>query len=155
MSSAKFRKRNSGFTLIEFAIVIVMASILASVATPIYFGFTDGAKWTEAKTVAGTLKRQIDVHKAKTEGSILDLAEGDGTTLSFDKLRISKAVFTSLQYFDPKDFLFTYETDGTDGNYIIYVDASIDPAGGLSNVGPESGTAWYKSIDNSWNGEFH
>ena len=151
--SRSFIKKKQGFTLIEFAIVIVMASILASVATPIYFGFTDGAKWTEAKTVVSALKRQVEVYKALKDNDISGLAQGNGTNLSFKTLSLSQADFTSLQYFDPEDFQFVFDNDGTDGLFTIYVNAANSGVGGLSSVGPEAGEGWYKSVDNSWSGE--
>ncbi len=142
-------RAKKGFTLIEFAIVIVMAAILASVAMPIYLGFTDGAKWSEAQTSASALKRAVEVYKAKYGGNLSGLAEGNGLNLSFDKLKLSPVAFTALQFFDAIDFIFTFETNGTDGHFIITVTAS---GGGLSNAGPQAGVGFYRSLDNTWNG---
>ncbi|MCD4657069.1 MAG: prepilin-type N-terminal cleavage/methylation domain-containing protein [Planctomycetes bacterium] len=144
--SARAKK---GFTLIELAIVMVMAAILASVAMPIYLGFTDGAKWSEAITATSSLKRSVEVYKAGHSNNISGMNEGNGLVLSFDDLKLSSAAFTTLQFFDAVDFILTFETDGTDGEFIITVTAS---GGGLSNAGPQNGTGFYRSLDKSWNG---
>ena len=149
MKIAVSPRAKKGFTLIEFAIVIVMAAILASVAMPIYLGFTDGAKWSEGMTSASALKRAVEVYSARYSDNISGLVEGNGLNLSFDKLKLSPAAFTALQFFDAIDFIFTFETDGTDGEFIITVTAS---GGGLSNAGPKNGTGFYRSLDNTWNG---
>ena len=153
MKIASFKKSKSGFTLIEFAIVLVLAAILASVAMPIYLGFTDGAKWSEAKTATSMLKRTVETYSAKFGDDISGLVEADGTALSFAKLKISPNAFTTLQFFDAGDIQFSWETDGKDGDFVIQVDASTVVGGGLSGVGPRTGIGFYRSLDNSWNGQ--
>ena len=49
-----------GFTLIELAIVIVIAGILAAVAIPIYQGLVDDAKYTEGEAALATVKTAMD-----------------------------------------------------------------------------------------------
>ena len=49
------RGQDQGFTLIELLIVVLIVGILAAVAAPIYVGYVKDAKFSEGKSVAGTL----------------------------------------------------------------------------------------------------
>ncbi len=59
-----------GFTLVELAIVIVIAGILAAVAIPIYQGIVEKSKWSEGKSCAGLIQAALKVLKAENSGTI-------------------------------------------------------------------------------------
>jgi prepilin-type N-terminal cleavage/methylation domain-containing protein len=79
----------SGFTLIELIIIIVVLGVLAVSAVPIYYNLTDDAKESSEKGVVGNVKAGIMlyyVNSAKSGGTpayptALD-AEAKGTTSS-------------------------------------------------------------------------
>lgn len=54
-----------GFTLVELMVVILIVSILAAVAIPIMRGRIDSAKWTEGRSMAGTLATAIRAYSAE------------------------------------------------------------------------------------------
>lgn len=54
-----------GFTLIELMVVILIVGILAAVAIPMMRGRIDSAKWSEGKSVMGTIATAIRVHVAE------------------------------------------------------------------------------------------
>ncbi len=56
---------NKGFTLIELVIVIVIVAVLSVVAVPIYRGYTEKAKITEAKSLTGTLQNAQKIYYAE------------------------------------------------------------------------------------------
>ena len=58
-----------GFTLIELMVVILIVGILAAVAIPMMRGRIDSAKWSEGKSVMGTIATAIRVHVAEKGGS--------------------------------------------------------------------------------------
>jgi prepilin-type N-terminal cleavage/methylation domain-containing protein len=51
-----------GFTLVELLAVILIAGILALVATPILRGRIDSAKWSEGKAIAGTIASALRIY---------------------------------------------------------------------------------------------
>jgi prepilin-type N-terminal cleavage/methylation domain-containing protein len=61
-------KNRKGFTLIELMVVILIVSILAAVAIPLMRGRVDSAKWTEGKSVAGTIATAIRAYAAEKGG---------------------------------------------------------------------------------------
>ena len=54
-----------GFTLIELMVVILIVGILAAVAIPMMRGRIDSAKWSEGKSIMGTIGTAIRVHVAE------------------------------------------------------------------------------------------
>ena len=58
-----------GFTLIELMVVILIVGILAAVAIPMMRGRIDSAKWSEGKSVMGTIATAIRVHVAEKGSS--------------------------------------------------------------------------------------
>ena len=103
-----------GFTLVELAIVVVIAGILAAVAIPIYNGLVADAKWSEAKTTLGSVKTVWDTYKARygnydAAGNVGAPAIGDtlagtglGVKIGFDVTSISGS-----EHFPPASFAVT------------------------------------------------
>ena len=139
-----------GFTLIELAIVIVIAGILAAVAIPIYQSFVDDAKWSEAETAMGSIKTAADVYLAKYGAAKLnnvDVAAGS-----------ADAAWAILGGFDTDSFkdqaywgstTFSFATTAT--TYTIIVDTAagtaINPpsdAGSITLIVDSTGAAWTK-----------
>ncbi len=58
-----------GFTLIELMVVILIVSILAAVAIPLMRGRIDSAKWSEGKSVAGTIATALRAYAAEKGGA--------------------------------------------------------------------------------------
>ena len=143
-----------GFTLIELAIVIVIAALLAAVAVPIYNGIVKDSKWTEGKTAVGAISEALDTYSAKTGGDLLTgLSGGAGvafapTDADLDEIRMEVASLTTLQYFDRADFEITI-TDADPDTYSIELDAT-GGAGGASTNGPASGTVTFDSSTGDW-----
>jgi prepilin-type N-terminal cleavage/methylation domain-containing protein len=61
----RIMQRRKGFTLIELMVVILIVAILAAVAIPIMRGRIDAAKWTEGKSMAGTLATALRAYAAE------------------------------------------------------------------------------------------
>jgi prepilin-type N-terminal cleavage/methylation domain-containing protein len=65
-------KNSGGFTLIEFVVSFVIVSILALIAMPIYKGFVEKVRLSEAKTLTGSVLSSQRVYYAKF-GSYYDI----------------------------------------------------------------------------------
>lgn len=61
-------KSRKGFTLIELMVVILIVGILAAVAIPLMRGRVDSAKWSEGKSVAGTIATSLRAYAAEKGG---------------------------------------------------------------------------------------
>ncbi len=55
MKNKKCSKKIHGFTLVELVITIAIVIILSVISVPIYRGYVDKAKWSEAYATLGTI----------------------------------------------------------------------------------------------------
>ncbi|MGA1980459.1 MAG: prepilin-type N-terminal cleavage/methylation domain-containing protein [Sedimentisphaerales bacterium] len=58
-------KSRKGFTLIELMVVILIVGILAAVAIPLMRGRIDSAKWSEGKSIMGTIGTAVRAYAAE------------------------------------------------------------------------------------------
>lgn len=111
-----------GFTLVELAIVVVIAGILAAVAIPIYQGLVEESKWSEGKTAAGSIRQALDVYKAKNSGKLPGLTAttvlAEGSIYKYDVASLS-----NFKYFNSGDFTIS-AIDTNAGTYTILVTGS-------------------------------
>jgi MSHA pilin protein MshA len=68
---SKLAGQQSGFTLIELVIVIVIIGILAAVAIPNFSSMTDDAKSGKNQAILGAVKSSYSVAVAKAKGSAI------------------------------------------------------------------------------------
>ena len=57
----KLKKNQSGFTLLEIIIVIIIIGILASIALPKFFKTVEYSRSSEALANLGTIRRSMDI----------------------------------------------------------------------------------------------
>ena len=58
--------KNSGFTMVELAIVLVILAILAAIAVPIYLQYVESARAGEAQEAIAAVWAATKVHQAET-----------------------------------------------------------------------------------------
>jgi len=62
-------QKRKGFTLIELMVVILIVGILAAVAIPLMRGRIDSAKWSEGKSMMGTIGTALRAYGAEMGGA--------------------------------------------------------------------------------------
>jgi type IV pilus assembly protein PilA len=99
-------KSRKGFTLIELMVVILIVGILAAVAIPLMRGRIDSAKWSEGKSIMGTIATAIRAYAAeKGNAGSYGAAAPDMTAMGF-----AASDFTGT-YFDVTCFSWTTAYD--------------------------------------------
>jgi prepilin-type N-terminal cleavage/methylation domain-containing protein len=121
-------KSRKGFTLIELMVVILIVGILAAVAIPLMRGRIDSAKWSEGKSIMGTIATAIRAYAAE-KGSAGTY--GDQTQLTMTMLGFASTDFTGT-YFNAGCFTWTTAYDDTgDPPLTFTVTATPDSNSGI------------------------
>jgi prepilin-type N-terminal cleavage/methylation domain-containing protein len=136
----------NGFTLIELAIVIVIAAILAAVAIPIYNGLVQESKWSEAHQAVGSFVTGMKVYFTSHSNSFAGILSSGSWGKVYDiayEIGIKPDSLHSLRYFDNDDFVYCCDVDN---NFAVACVASFGAGGGSSGNGPVEGYVVYDSV---------
>jgi len=126
MLVARALRNESGFTLMELMVVIVIIGVLAAIAVPSMVKQVDKAKVKRAMVELKAMKTAIDVYRAEkgvypTTSQINDVLEDYGIN------------FGSASCKDPWEKPYVYSTDNNDPS--VYKLVSYGPDGGVSSGG--------------------
>ena len=112
-------KSKGGFTLVELMVVIFIVGILAAVAVPLMRGRIDAARWSEGRTIMGTIATALRAHVAEKNSSFsavpklveLGFAKNDLDGTYFTGGESGKGSKNNFSWVindnDPLDFLIT------------------------------------------------
>ena len=146
-------KKNLAFTLVELAIVIVIAGLLAAVAIPIYNGVVDDAKWSEAKQGASAIKNALVVYGRYKNGfSTISSASWTAVKPVAETIGIQPTSLEKLQYFS--DNCFQYQTLNSDQDFEVRCASDYDGVTNTSPKKPSPGYGAFSSATNLWTGNF-
>ena len=59
----KFKRQDSGFTLIEVLVVVVIVAILAAISVPIYIQYVQGARASDAQATIGAVYNSVKMYR--------------------------------------------------------------------------------------------
>jgi type IV pilus assembly protein PilA len=121
------KKRNSGFTMLELVMVIIIIGVLAALAVPQYVSFVEKARVAEATNYIGAIKSAEVAYSAQnpTNGyftsSMTDLGLNTSTPLwNFGVAGATNASVTMTATrngggtaYDGKTVILKYNSDGT------------------------------------------
>lgn len=133
-------QRNSGFSLVELMIVIVIIGVLAAVAVPIYSNNVVKAKMSEADASLGSIRTQLRVYYGEN-GEYPTLSSGsyvlDGNGTSGTKWNDFNSGELTGKYFEDS----SYTLVSTTTTYTITCDANdiLNSARTLNQTGTLAG----------------
>jgi len=120
------------FTLVELMVLIIMVGILAVIAIPLYTGYVERGRVTEATSIMGAIITSQKVEKSRKgnfySASTIPEFKGKGIEISDTKYFIYETVTTSNGGFT----VTATPTDafGPTGGWVTYTyDPSADPPG--------------------------
>ncbi len=125
------RTSQTGFTLVELLIVVIIVGILAAVAIPMYSGSTERARATECVAALGTVRCALRNYYAE-HGTYVNanFTNGDSVT-NGDILNVS-SLDLDARYFSAECYTFDGDTGAT--TYSIKCDGSASIAIDAGNV---------------------
>ncbi|NQT34822.1 prepilin-type N-terminal cleavage/methylation domain-containing protein [bacterium] len=59
----RFKRKDSGFTIIEILVVVIIAAILAAVTIPMYIQYTESAKASDAKAAITSIYNSAKMYR--------------------------------------------------------------------------------------------
>lgn len=116
--------KQSGFSLIEILVVMVILGILGAVAVPKFFGQVDKAYATKAKQDIQTIQSSLDIYR---------LNKGDYPSSDEGLQALVAAALMSKVPLDPWNIPYVYLNPGTRGEIDIYTLGKDKTSGGTGN----------------------
>lgn len=95
MTARRITRKNSGFTLIEILIVVIILGILAAIVIPQFTSASNDARNSSTASQLQTLRSQIELYKIQHNDTLPDLATSNWAALTGKTLVDGTATTTS------------------------------------------------------------
>ena len=119
-------ENRKGFTLAELIVVIIIVSILATVVIAVTKGRIDSAKWTEGKSMAGSIATAIRTYAVEKNSA--GNYGADAPTLAQMNFKVSDLTGT---YFSASEYSWTTAYD-PDNDPPLTFTITVDAPDGIS-----------------------
>lgn len=145
-------KQQSGFTIVELLIVIVVIAILATISIVAYTGIQDRARASAASTAASQAARKVAIFYAQEARLPADLDEAGFSDSEQDKLE-----YSSNPAATPNPTYCITATEGTISYYINNTTATSPTEGGCPghSVGGQPASIVSSTVSNWEAGHYH
>lgn len=139
----RLTNNNSGFTLVELLIVIVIIAILAAVSFVAYNGITDRANDAAVRQDLSGLKTKIEIYKIDTGVYPEDSAFTAGAFDGFSASKGSYAVAPVTNH----NLIYCMEYDAVSGKTLDYSIVAMSKSGNKFMVSKDGSV---KAYENAW-----
>jgi prepilin-type N-terminal cleavage/methylation domain-containing protein len=144
LNNIRNKQRESGFTIVELLIVIVVIGILAAITIISYNGITQKANTTKAQTNAVAAQKVAEAFNAdngRYPGSIADFAAGTTAKLPAGITISGSAPTSSTQTVIQYQYIGADATHATGGELIYWDYATGAPSTNVIYVGNATSTS--------------
>lgn len=111
------RRQQSGFTLIELIVVVVILGILSAFAVPRFFNLSGEARYANLEAVAGSLRSAAALAHSKQLagglGAAVSITWGSNTVTMINRYPRSSAAGITAALESTSGFTITYSGDGS------------------------------------------
>ena len=115
----RMAQEESGFTLVELLVVMLILGILAAIAIPAFLNQREKANDADAKADVNTAQQAMETYQTDNNGSYLGAVEGDLTTIE-PALQNADLAVTGVT---ATGYTVTVTADSTDRDFSVTNDA--------------------------------
>ena len=118
-----FKRKDSGFTLIEVLVVVVIVAILAAISVPIYIQYVQGARASDAQSTIGALYNSVKMYRqdfGEDPTSVEELLELEYLEIDEGTLRQWSFTLIGANPVTQIEAVSTAEMKGGAGHVVLY-----------------------------------
>lgn len=118
-----FKRKDSGFTLIEVLVVVVIVAILAAISVPIYIQYVQGARASDAQATIGAIYNSVKMYRqdyGEDPSSVEELEEEEYLEIDEGTLRQWSFTLIGSNPITQIEAVSTAEMKGGAGHVVLF-----------------------------------